>query len=142
MSISLSITQISPFGKSKFNLYEAQNLTASTLLHRLVLSIELGTVQTGTGKVDPARKFKCGCPCHFCGVQLEVNRTKLKSKTLNSSKFLNLNIYIFRIVLQNNILQNIYYIYNNSLERKMCLWIYYGVLICTRCIVNRFTVLK
>ena len=31
----------------------------STLLHRLVLSIELGIVQTGTGKVDPARKFKC-----------------------------------------------------------------------------------
>ena len=30
-----------------------------TLLHRLVLSIELGTVQTGTWKVDPARKFKC-----------------------------------------------------------------------------------
>ena len=26
-------------------------LTASTLLHRLVLSIELSTVQTGTGKV-------------------------------------------------------------------------------------------
>ena len=24
-----------------------------------VLSIELGTVQTGTGKVDPARKLKC-----------------------------------------------------------------------------------
>ena len=142
MSISLSITQISPFGKSKFTLYEAQSLTASTLLHRLVLSIELGTVQTGTGKVDPARKFKCGCPYHFCGMQLEVNRTKLKSKTLNSSKFLNLNIYIFRIVLQNNILQNIYYIYNNSLERKMCLWIYYGVLICTRYIVNRFTILK
>ena len=34
-------------------------MTASTLLHRLVLSIELGTVQTGTGKVDPARKCKC-----------------------------------------------------------------------------------
>ena len=34
------------------------SLTASTLLHQLVLSIELGTVQTGTGKVDPARKFK------------------------------------------------------------------------------------
>ena len=33
--------------------------TASTLLHLLVLSIELGTVQIGTGKVDPARKFKC-----------------------------------------------------------------------------------
>ena len=28
-------------------------------MHRLVLSIELGTVQAGTGKVDPARKFKC-----------------------------------------------------------------------------------
>ena len=36
-----------------------QSLAASTLLHQLVLSIELGTVQTGTGKVDPARKFKC-----------------------------------------------------------------------------------
>ena len=34
-------------------------MTASTLLHRLILSIELDTVQTGTGKVDPARKFKC-----------------------------------------------------------------------------------
>ena len=32
---------------------------ASTLLHQLVLSIELGTVQTGIGKIDPARKFKC-----------------------------------------------------------------------------------
>ena len=32
---------------------------ASTLLHRLVLSIELGTVQTGKGKVVPAQKFKC-----------------------------------------------------------------------------------
>jgi len=31
----------------------------STLLHRLVLSIELGTVQTVTEKVDPAQKFKC-----------------------------------------------------------------------------------
>ena len=26
-------------------------------MRRLVLSIELGTVQTGTRKVDPARKF-------------------------------------------------------------------------------------
>ena len=31
----------------------------STLLHRLFLSIEQGTVQTGTGKVDPTRKLKC-----------------------------------------------------------------------------------
>ena len=53
------ITHLRPFSKSKFNLYEALSLTASTLLHRLVLSIELGTVQTGTGKVDPAWKFKC-----------------------------------------------------------------------------------
>ena len=29
------------------------------MLHRLVLSIELGTVQTGTGKIYPARKFIC-----------------------------------------------------------------------------------
>ena len=52
-------THICPFSKSKLNLYEAKSLTASTLLHQLVLSIELGIVQTGTGKVDPARKFKC-----------------------------------------------------------------------------------
>ena len=45
--------QIFPFSKSKFN------IKSLTLLQRLVLSIELGTVQTGTGKVDPARKFKC-----------------------------------------------------------------------------------
>ena len=51
--------QICPFSKSKFSLYEAESLIASTLLHRLVLSIELGTVQTETVKVDPARKFKC-----------------------------------------------------------------------------------
>ena len=50
-------TQICPFSKSKFNLYEA-----STLLHRLVLFIELGTVQTAARKVDPARKFKCTTP--------------------------------------------------------------------------------
>ena len=57
---------ICPFSKSKFNLYEAKSLTVSTLLHRLVLTIELGTVQTGTGKVDPARKFQMyfnGCLC-------------------------------------------------------------------------------
>ena len=32
-------------------------MTVSTLLHQLALSIVLDTVQTGTGKVDPARKF-------------------------------------------------------------------------------------
>ena len=52
-------THLCPFSKSKFNLFEAQSLTASTLLHQLVLSIELGTVQTGTGNIVPARNFKC-----------------------------------------------------------------------------------
>ena len=51
-------TGLAPFSKSKFNLYEAKSLAASTMLHRLVLSLELCTVQTWTGKVDPARKFK------------------------------------------------------------------------------------
>ena len=55
----LNRTHICPFSKSKFNLYEEKSLTESTLLHRLFLSIELITVQTGTAKVDPARKFKC-----------------------------------------------------------------------------------
>jgi len=53
------LTHLCPFSKSKFNLYKALSLTVSTMLLWLVLSIELGTVQTGTGKVDPARKFKC-----------------------------------------------------------------------------------
>ena len=56
----MQFTHLCPFSKSKFNLYKAaQSLTALTLLHRLVLLILLGTVQTGMGKVDPARKFKC-----------------------------------------------------------------------------------
>ena len=48
-----------PLVKVNSTYMKRKSLTASTLLHRLVLSIELGTVQTGTGKVDPARKFKC-----------------------------------------------------------------------------------
>ena len=56
--INCVVTHLCPFSKSKLN-EEAWSLTASTLLHRLVLSIELCTVQTGTGKVDPDRKFKC-----------------------------------------------------------------------------------
>ena len=65
-----SNTQICPFSKSKLNLYKALSLTALTLLHRLVLSIELGTVQTGTGKVDTARKFKCTTAAR---AKLEIN---------------------------------------------------------------------
>jgi len=45
----------------------------ATLLHRLILSIELGTVQTGTGKVDPARKFKCTTAARDMS-KLRVNR--------------------------------------------------------------------
>ena len=37
--INRCVTHLCPFSKSKFNLYEAQSLTASTLLHWLVLSI-------------------------------------------------------------------------------------------------------
>ena len=47
-------------------IFVRQSLTASTLLHRLVLSIELGTVQTGNGNVDPARKFKCTTALAAC----------------------------------------------------------------------------
>ena len=43
----------------KVNSAYMKHKVASTLLHRLVLSIELGTVQTGNGKADPAQKFKC-----------------------------------------------------------------------------------
>ena len=52
-------THLCPFSKSKFNLFEAYRRTVSTLLHRLFLSIKPGTVQSRTGKVDPARKFNC-----------------------------------------------------------------------------------
>ena len=39
----LNELDLNPFSKSNFNLYEASSLTVSTLLHRLVLSLELGT---------------------------------------------------------------------------------------------------
>ena len=39
-------------------------MTASTLLQRLVLLIVCGTVQTGIGKVDPARKLRCTTAAH------------------------------------------------------------------------------
>ena len=48
-------THLCPFSKSKFNLFESKPLTASTLLQRQVLSIELFTVQTGAGKIVLAR---------------------------------------------------------------------------------------
>ena len=48
--------------------------TARTLLHQLVLSIELVTVQTGTGKVDPARNFKCTIAARDCKTTVHVQR--------------------------------------------------------------------
>ena len=44
------ITHLCPISKSKLNLHEAIRLTVSTY--------GLATVQTSTGKVDRARKFK------------------------------------------------------------------------------------
>jgi len=42
------------------------------------VSIELGTVQTGTGKVDPARKLKCTTAAHVLRSKiLELINTKL-----------------------------------------------------------------
>ena len=64
--------QICPF--SKFNQYEALSLTASTLMHRLVLSIELGTVQAGTGMVDLARKLKCTMAARARRILVEIRK--------------------------------------------------------------------
>ena len=75
------------FSKSKFNLYEA-----STLFHWLVLIIYLGTVQIGTGKVDPSRKFKCStAACDSYAMFKRLNYpagpvTSFKLKLLNGIK--------------------------------------------------------
>ena len=53
-------THLCPCSKSKYLTYIwSIKSDRSTLLHWLVLSIELGIVQTRTGKVDMARKLKC-----------------------------------------------------------------------------------
>ena len=49
-------------------------------MHLLVLSIELDTVQTGTGKVDPTRKFKCIIK------NIVVESSKIKDIVVDSSK--------------------------------------------------------
>ena len=54
----------------------------STLLHWLILSIELGTVQTGTGKVDPARKFKCTTAARDVNILHIIDQTKVSSVQL------------------------------------------------------------
>ena len=58
----------------------------STFLHRLVLSIVLGAVQTGTGKVDPARKFKCNTAARepLFWNWFKLNKQHLKNKLGNS----------------------------------------------------------
>ena len=55
---------------------------------RLVLSIEPGTVQTWTGTVDPAWKFKCTTASRERGIKRE-NREFLKSLKLRFSKIIN-----------------------------------------------------
>ena len=58
------------------------------MLHRLVQSIELGTVQTGTGKVDTARKFKCTkaargqCNCNGTVVNMTFNSPLMEGQIL------------------------------------------------------------
>jgi len=54
----------------KVNSIYMKPLTASILLYRQVLSIEQGTVQTGTGKVVPARKFNCTTAAHETSLSL------------------------------------------------------------------------
>ena len=59
-----------------------ESLTASTLLHRLVLSIELSTVKTGTGKVILVRKLKCTTAARV-HIILNALKTDEQKKVLN-----------------------------------------------------------
>ena len=51
------------------------------MLHRLVLFIELGTVQTGSRKIDPARKFKCTT----AALVILVRNIKTRGATMSQS---------------------------------------------------------
>ena len=72
--------------------------TARTLLHQLVLSIELVTVQTGTGKVDPARKFKCTIAARDCKTTVHVQRWQCPIHNGTRSIFVwsSMNVYSFK----------------------------------------------
>ena len=58
----LNELDLNPFSKSKFNLYEASSLTVSTLLHRIVLSLELGTNWDRKGWPGSEIRMYYGCP--------------------------------------------------------------------------------
>ena len=58
-------------------------------MYRLVLSIELGTVQTGTGKVDPARKFKCITAARGVIVSLTIYPTLVVNQDFSYLEFQN-----------------------------------------------------
>ena len=61
--MGLQLTHPWPFSKSKFNLMSDRvNLVAparSSWVSAIFTQCPVDTVRTGTGKVDPARKFKC-----------------------------------------------------------------------------------
>ena len=71
---SSTLTQLWPFSKSKFNLKSGRvNLVslAGPIECLLYLTTRPGdTVQNGSGKVDPARKFKCTTAA--CGYISEI----------------------------------------------------------------------
>ena len=53
-----NITHPWPFSKSKFNL-KSDRINVAAPASPIITQCPGDTVQTGTGKVDPARKFKC-----------------------------------------------------------------------------------
>ena len=65
------------------------------MLYRLVLSIELGTVQTWTGRVDPAWKFKYTTAARVNYIVFE------KSETFNrqGTGFHKLDVDIFILII-------------------------------------------
>ena len=103
---SFGLTHLCPFSKSKFNLYKALSLTVSTMLLWLVLSIELGTVQTGTRKVDPARKFKCTTAAHVSSHYLVHGLCSLHAALIPFTENLQLKIMYFQIRISLLILNN------------------------------------
>ena len=77
----------SPFSKIKFNLKSDRvNLVASA---RVLLSVcfiypmcPSDTIKTGTGKVDPVRKFKCTTAATFEGYRCESGITVITRKLI------------------------------------------------------------
>ena len=55
-------------------------------MHRLVLTLKLGTVQTGTGKVDPARKLKCTTATRAMGHVVSCQKDWALFETIKDSQ--------------------------------------------------------